>query len=222
MLLLAEQLFLLSIDPKTNRVYGRAVSVISYSLNGALLTELALDGHITLHNSKLEVINSQVDDPLLKETLDIIEKKGLKTPKQWVSALRASHKNIQLKIGTKLDRSSVITMKEKSILGAFPSYLYKFNPDNYTKKAYKNFQNIVQKNKNGESLVGEERTVVLMSLIHASNLLRIIFPNSKEAREAEKHIKQLNKYLPVSSAVKETIDSINVSIFAAAGSFSRS
>lgn len=53
MILLAEQLFLLSVDPKTSRPYGRAGSALSYSLNGALLAELALNGHIELRNSKI-------------------------------------------------------------------------------------------------------------------------------------------------------------------------
>ncbi|WP_194165571.1 hypothetical protein [Oceanobacillus sp. CFH 90083] len=40
MLLLAEQPFLLSIDPKTNRAYAHASSALPYSLSSALLAEL--------------------------------------------------------------------------------------------------------------------------------------------------------------------------------------
>ncbi|GIO23382.1 GPP34 family phosphoprotein [Oceanobacillus sp. J11TS1] len=68
----------------------------------------------------------------------------------------------------------------------------------------------------------EERIVVLISLVHVSSLLRIVFPDRKEAKQAEKQIKQLSKNLPVSQAVKTTIDSINATIFAASSSASRS
>lgn len=222
MILLAEQLFLLSIDPKTSRPYGRAGSVLSYSLNGALLAELALSGNITLNNSKIEIVDSSIEDPLLQETLDIMGTKTLKTPKQCISTLRTSHKNIQHKIAVKLDNAGFITLEKKRVLGAIPAYFYKFNPEHFVQEAHKNFQKVIQKNKKQESLVKEERTVVLMSLIFASNLLSIIFPVSKEAREAEKQIEQLIKYLPYSNAVKETIDSINVSILAASAHFSTS
>lgn len=64
--------------------------------------------------------------------------------------------------------------------------------------------------------------VLLMSLVHISNLLHIVFPERKEANRAEKQIKQMSKDLPVSKAVKATIDSINAAILAASASASRS
>ncbi|MCT1902607.1 hypothetical protein [Oceanobacillus sojae] len=61
-----------------------------------------------------------------------------------------------------------------------------------------------------------------MSLVHISNLLHIVFPERKEAKRAEKQIKQMSKDFPVSKAVKATIDSINAAILAASASASRS
>ena len=127
MLLLAEQLFLLSIDPKTHRAYGRASSVLPYSLNGAMLAELMLEGQVELHRSKIEVVHSEVEDPLLKETIEIMQHKNKKTLKYWVSALKRSHKNIARKIAIKLDQSGIGSMEEKRVLGILPSYMYTFN-----------------------------------------------------------------------------------------------
>lgn len=78
MLLLAEQLFLLSIDPKTNKAYGRASSKLPYSLSGALLAELMLEGQVEMHRSKIEIVYTEVEDPLLKETLMMIQQKSKK------------------------------------------------------------------------------------------------------------------------------------------------
>lgn len=222
MILLAEQLFLLSINPKTSRPYGRAASVLSYSLNGALLAELALSGNITLNNSNIKILDSNIEDPLLQETLDIMGTKQLTTPKQCISTLRISHKNIQHKIAVKLDNADLITLEKKRVLGAIPAYFYKFNPEHFVEETHKRFQNVIQKNKKQETLIKEERAVVLMSLIFVSNLLRIIFPISKEAKEAEKQIEQLIKYLPYSNAVKEIIESINLSILSVSAHFSNS
>jgi len=222
MLLLAEQLFLLSIDPKTMRPYGRAASALSYSLNGALLAELALDGYIKLCNSKIEVVNTNTVDPLLQEILGIIKTKPLKTPKQLISILRTSHKSIQYKIASKLNDDGIIILEKKQLLGTVPVYFYKLNSNHFVKEIQEKFQIIIDKNKKQTSLVKEERIVVLMSLVHASSLLRIGFTDRKEAREAEKQIKELNKYLPIPEATKRIIDSINVSVFAAAAYFSGS
>ncbi|WP_040983211.1 GPP34 family phosphoprotein [Oceanobacillus jeddahense] len=96
MLLLVEQLFLISISPKTNKAYGHASTALPYSLSGALVAELMMEGQVELHCSKLVVVHSEVEDLLLKETLEIMQLKKKKTPKYWISALKRSHKNILL------------------------------------------------------------------------------------------------------------------------------
>ncbi|UUI03926.1 GPP34 family phosphoprotein [Oceanobacillus jeddahense] len=223
MLLLAEELFLLSIDPKTKRVYGRASSAMPYSFSDALIAELMIGGQVELHRSKLEVVHSEVEDPLLKETLEIMLLKKKKTPKYWVSALKRSHKNIARKIANKLEQVGVGNIEEKRILGMFPSYTYTFNQTDFIKTMKESFQTVLEKSNKQESLdKEEERVVVLMSLVHVSNLLRIVFPDRKEVKRTEKQIKQLSKNLPVSKAVKVTIDSINTAIFTASSSASRS
>lgn len=60
MLLLTEELFLLSSNPKNNKPYGCTASALPYSLNGALLAELMLEGQVELnHHSKMEVIQKK-------------------------------------------------------------------------------------------------------------------------------------------------------------------
>ncbi|WP_080875647.1 GOLPH3/VPS74 family protein [Oceanobacillus timonensis] len=224
MLLLAEQLFLLSIDPKTNKAYGRASSALPYSLSGALLAELMLEGQVEMHRSKIEIAytEAKVEDPLLRETLEMIQQKSKKTPKYWVSALKRSHKNIARKIANKLDRAGAGNMEENRILGIFPSYTYKFKQTDFIKMMKESFQEVLEKRDKQKPLEKEEeRVVVLMSLVHVSSLLRIVFPDRKEAKRAEKQIKQLSKNLPVSKSVKATIDSMNAAIFAASSTASR-
>ncbi|MFD1453557.1 MULTISPECIES: GOLPH3/VPS74 family protein [Oceanobacillus] len=223
MLLLAEQLFLLSISPKTNQPYGRASSALPYCLSGALLAELMLEDKVKLRQSKMEVVHTEVEDPLLKEAIEIMRLKNKKTPKYWVSALKRSYKNLPRKIADKLEQAGVGNMEEKRILGMFPSYTYTFNQADFNRTMIKNFRTVLGKSKKQDLLEKEEeRIVVLMSLVHISSLLRIVFPERKEAKWAEKQIKQMSKNLPVSKAVKATLDSINAAIFAASSSASRS
>ncbi|WP_130859073.1 GOLPH3/VPS74 family protein [Gracilibacillus phocaeensis] len=223
MTLLAEQLFLLSIDPKTKRPYGRASATLPYSLSGALLAELVLEGQIEMQRSKLGVIDSEVADPLLQESLTVMQHKKKKTPKYWVSALKRTHKNLPREMAIKLDHAGVGSMEEKRVLGVFSSYTYTFDRANFIQTTKKSFQVVLEKINKHEALAKEEeRIVVLMSFVHVSNLIRIVFSDRKEAKQAEKQIKKRSKNLPVPQAVKATIDSIHASIFAAAGSASRS
>ncbi|GGP13047.1 GOLPH3/VPS74 family protein [Oceanobacillus neutriphilus] len=214
---------MLLLGPKTNQAYGRASSALPYSLSGALLAELMLEGQVEFHHSKLEVVHSEVEDPLLKETLKIMQLKKNKTPKYWVSALKRSHKNLPNKIAGKLDRAGVGNMEEKRILGMFPSYTYTFNQADFIRTMRESFRTVLEKSKKQDLLEKEEeRIVVLMSLVYISNLLRIVLPERKEAKRAEKQIKEMSKNLPVSKAVKATLDSTNAAIFAASSSASRS
>ncbi|QDI92302.1 hypothetical protein EPH95_14810 [Salicibibacter halophilus] len=61
----------------------------------------------------------------------------------------------------------------------------------------------------------EERQIVLLSLVDAAKLLSIVYPNGKDARAAQKQLKHVNKNLPVSKAVKDTIQAIEISVIAA-------
>ncbi|WP_152655956.1 GPP34 family phosphoprotein [Oceanobacillus sp. CFH 90083] len=133
-----------------------------------------MEEQVKLHHSKLKVIPTEVDDPLLKETMEMMQQKSEKTLKYWVSALKHSHKNIASKIATKLDQAGVGNMEEKRILSIFPSYTYTFNQVDFIRR--------MQKSKKQELLEKEEeRTIVLISLVHVSSLLRIVFPDRKES-----------------------------------------
>lgn len=220
-MLLVEQLFLLSINPNTHRPYGRVASLLSYTLNGALLAELALEGRIELRNSKVEVVESEVEDYLLRNTINVILKETPKTPKHLISTLRINQTNIQKKVGNRLNNSGIIVIEEKRTLGIFPTPYYKFQAEHFIAEVKESFQEVLKKGKNN-CAVEDAEIIILMTLVNASNLLRIIFPNGKEAREVERQIKELNQNLPISQAIKATVDSVNMSVLAAAGTFSRS
>src|SRR5699024_6630064 len=172
MLLLAEQLFLLSIDPKTNRPYARASTTLPFSLSGALLAELMLDEKVVEKGSKLEVIDDKIEDPLLKETLEMMRLKDNKTAKYWVPKLKSNHKNLPRKVAEKLDNEEVGTVQDKRMLCIFPSYIYIFEHETFFKNRKEAFKLVLDKYKEQQPLEKEEeKIVVLMSLAYVSNLI---------------------------------------------------
>ncbi|QQK79030.1 GPP34 family phosphoprotein [Salicibibacter cibi] len=214
---LAEQLFLTAIKPKDGKPYARSSSALPYSLSGALIAELMLRANVELQKKKIVVINDQVDHPLLQETLAIIQKKKRPmTPKHWVSKLKSEFKQIQKVVAHHLENDNQITIDEKKILGLFNSQTYQLNDPNHLERLRDSFSEVLRKGEAGTPFNQEdERHIVLLSLIEASKLLSIVYPNGKEARAVQKQLKHVNKNLPVSKAVKEIIQAIDVAIIAA-------
>ncbi|QQK74913.1 GPP34 family phosphoprotein [Salicibibacter cibarius] len=214
---LAEQLLLTAINPKNGRPYARSSNALPYSLSGAFLAELMLRANVELRKKKIVVINDQADHPLLQETIVMIQKqKRPMTPKHWVSKLKSEFKQIQKIVAQHLENDGQITIEEKKILGLFTSQNYQINDPNHLGHLRDSFTEILHKGEAGTPFnQGDERYIVLLSLIEASKLLSIVYPTGKEAQAAQKQLKHVNKNLPVSKAVKETIQAIEVSVIAA-------
>ena len=213
MQLLAEQLFMLAIDPKTNKPYARTTTSLPYSLAGALLADLMLHAYVEVQEKKIVILQKDAEDPLLNETLALMNEKKPKSAKHWVSSLPSTYKNMPFKIGEKLDQSSYLTLKEKRVFGLFPSYSYHFEQGNLLELVQNRFSEVIAKTEQNEALNKEdERVVTLLSLVHSSQLIHIIFPDRKQATDIEKQIKRLTHDLPVSKAVKVTTDTIHASL----------
>src|SRR5699024_6751061 len=115
--LLAEKLFLLSIDKRTKRPYGRTASLLSYTLNAALLAELLMRECIVIRDKKVEVVDGAKEDGLLDETNQIIQSKRKQSPKQMIATLRREHKNIQVKLAKKLSEAGELDLDLRQYFG---------------------------------------------------------------------------------------------------------
>ncbi len=67
-----------------------------------------------------------------------------------------------------------------------------------------------------ETELPDERTLILLSLIDACDLVKEVFPK-KEARAKKKQIKAWTKRNPYGKAVNEAVDATNAAVYAAAG-----
>lgn len=219
MRLLAEELFLLSIDHKTKRPYGRAASLLSYTLNSALLAELIVRECIVIQDEKVVLVQEIMEDALLQETINIIQAKPNQSTKQMIATLRRKHQNIQVKLTEKLDGKGDLTVEKKEILGAPIASFYKVTREDELEQYRKKFAGLMENYKENQQLDDDLSTIILLALVYHSNLLRIVFPEKSEAKEVERFVKKMNEDLPVSKSVKQIIEAVNTSVLAAAAHF---
>ncbi|WYU53831.1 GPP34 family phosphoprotein [Bacillus sp. FSL K6-0047] len=204
---IAEQLFLLAINPQTAKLYYRASTALPYALNGALLAELMINGNIELQHKKAVVVNENTNDPLLKQTLARMKEKKPRSLKYWVQGLSSSR--TQQEVAALLEEQDQLTVRKTRFLGLFPSYEYHLERNDLHAHAYRLFRAVLDKMSSQEPLDREEeRYAVLLAFLHTSKLLPLIFKKRAEVRKAAAHLKRISKDLPVSAEVKKTIVSI--------------
>ncbi|GIN10914.1 hypothetical protein J26TS2_07810 [Shouchella clausii] len=211
---IAEQLFLLAINPQTAKPYYRATTALPYALNGALLAELMINGNIELQRKKAVIVNEDTNDPLLRQTLARMKEKKPRALNYWVQGLSSSRTHQD--VATLLEEKDQLTVRKTRILGLFPSYEYHLERNDLHVHAYRLFRAVLDKIGSQEPLDREEeRYAVLLAFLHTSKLLPLIFKKRAEAREAAAQLKRISKDLPVSTEVKKTIDAMEAAMIVA-------
>lgn len=216
-MLIAEELFLLSIDEKKHLPYISANHILSYSIVGGLLAELLLDEKIEERNDVVTVLSTTADHKLLEETLKMLKKKDNKKIEYWISKLHNLHRNAKKKVAYYLEKQHVLKITRKKMLGLFPTENYEIKQSIDLNEYRQKFDRVLEKIQANESLSrSEEEAFVLLSLVDVSDLLKHIYDDKYRVKEIKRQMKDMKDNLPVSKAVQATIDTITVVIMSAA------
>jgi len=123
-LILAEEILLLALRDEDGKLEA---SWIGQTLAGAVLAELALDGHINInaHDDQLvSIAKGRPHNPLLRDALDRIS--GAKKPaglKIWITDL-ATHLDLMNRTAEQLVEKGVLKLEKQKILFFFTSKRY--------------------------------------------------------------------------------------------------
>jgi hypothetical protein len=120
---LYEELYLLTVHEDKGTTLSSAQSNLSYSLAGALLTELALRGKLQVNpRHRVEVIDANpTGDDLLDETLQEIAK--AEQPRKigyWINRLSEDHKKISKHLVERLVQEGIVVLEDKRMLWTVP------------------------------------------------------------------------------------------------------
>lgn len=171
-LTLAEELLLLGLDDESGEIILSVSTALPYGIAGAILIDLHLKGRIELTDTSVKVIDSTVTgSEILDEVLNLVKIKAItESPKYWIRTINGSVEDLVDRLIDGLVIKGVLKKEEKKILWIIPVDRFPTKdplPEVHTRLLVRG---IVLENQEPN-----ERTLALLSLIKASNLIDELF-----------------------------------------------
>jgi len=220
MLTLPQELFLLALHDEKGRIPGSVSMELHYSLGGAVLAELVLQGKVGLaEKKKLAVLNDGMlgEDDLLNEGLErILASKKPRKVSHWVSEFSDAIQKMEKRLANRLVELGILRKEEKRFLGVIPYEVYPEHTQNAgVENATAKYH--IKQHLRSVVLAGEAadaHTLALLGLVKVSDLLGFVFTRD-ELKIAGKKIEALTCDDVVGQAVQECLDATMAAVIAA-------
>jgi hypothetical protein len=207
-LTLAEELLLLGMDDKTGEILLSVSTALPFGLAGALLLDLFIAKKIEIRDEKIYAIDStQTGNKLLDEAIGLIQVKvQAENASFWIKNFNSAIDDLTEKIITGLVDRGVLKREEKKILWLIPVERFPTQdpmPEVLSRIA---IRRIVLENEEPDN-----RTLALLSLIKASNLIDELFLK-EERRQAANIIEDYIKNEKIGKVVADINNEITAII----------
>jgi golgi phosphoprotein 3 len=213
-LYLYEEIMLLALRDEEGTVASGAM--YNYAVAGAILAELLLEGRICIDEprKRKKLVTLAGDDPVGDELTDeclerIARAKRRKRPEDWVSSF-ANIRRLKHRIAAQLCQRGILTADEDKVLLIFTRKIYpEVNPE-----PERRIINRLEEAIFTDTDDVDARTVVLVSLAKATNILRVVF-DRKELKARRKRVKQIVNGEVMGKAAKEAIEAAQAAMMMA-------
>ena len=212
---LHEEILLLALKDQKGTIASSA-SMYQYIVGGAILAELLLQGRIKIDESSrrkpVDIVSTKLTgDSVLDECLKkVSEARRRASVQTWVTRF-AGVKHLKHRVAAQLCRKNILKEDEDKVLLFFTRKIY---PEIHHEPE----QEIINRLKKaifGDSEELDPRTVILLSLAHKTDLLKLIF-DRKKLKERKKRIERIVNGEVVGKAASEAIAAVHAAIVAAA------
>ncbi|MBX3044924.1 MAG: GPP34 family phosphoprotein [Candidatus Kapabacteria bacterium] len=198
-LTLAEELLLLGLDDESGEIILSVSTALPYGIAGAILLELHLRNKISLTGDSVKVTDpTETGDSILDEVLNLIKIKiEAEEAKYWIRTINGSVDDLMDRLIDGLVNKGVLKKEEKKILWIIPIDRFPTKdplPEVHTRIL---IRAIVLENQEPT-----ERTLALLSLVRASNLIDELFLKD-ERRQAENIINEMINNESIGKAVAD-------------------
>lgn len=201
-MLLAEDFVLLALDADgtvargLGNQYAAAVGV-----TGALITELAQDGHVDLTDGRIRLTGSVPTHPLLVQTLENLRPHEGKKLKSRLPAVKHSGWT-----------EVVDAMVAAGVIGREKEPLRATRHPVNDPAAHASLLAAVRAAATGDGPL-EGRIAVLVALAGPCQMLEVVAPDKADRAQAKKRIRQATEQVPVAAAVKAAVDAAGSAVY---------
>jgi len=206
---LYEEILLLALDdtkgtPSLGGLFANA-------MGGAILAELAMNGSIAIAGDKGKKVNLRrrvrLDDPILDECLTLItDAKKPKKASEWVMKF-AGLKDLKNRVARQLVTKGLLKEETGSVLKIFKRTIF---PE-VDGGPEKDLRERMKKAIFTSTTELEARTVIIVALTQASNMLNGIFPK-KKLKERKQRLEKLTSGQLAGKATKEAVEAVQAAV----------
>jgi len=206
---LYEEILLLALDEdKGTTAMG---SYFTNAMGGAILAELAMDGSITIAEDKKKKVtilrHGRLDDPILDECLTLIkEAKKPKKASDWVMKF-AGLKDLKNRAARQLVTKKVLKEDTGSVMKIFKRTIYPEADGGPEKDLRERMKKAIFTS----TMQVEARTVVIVVLAQAADMLNKVFPK-KKLKERKQRLEKLTSGQLAGKATKEAVEAVQAAI----------
>jgi hypothetical protein len=203
-MLLAETFVLLALEPDGRVARGASNQpAVAIGVTGALVTELALDGHLDLTDGRIQPGKTRPEHPLLAQALDNLEPHtGKKLTSRLGSIKHAGWSEV------------VDGMVAAGVLGRKKSPLRATRHPVADPVAHTALLQRVRAAATGDGPL-EPETAMLLALAGPCQLLEVVAPERADRAQAKRRIDDAAGQVPAAPAVKAAIEAVQLAAIAA-------
>lgn len=213
MLTLPEELLLLGLRDEEGTVASGASLHLRYGLQGAIFSELVLRGRLGVDDKGKVVVRDETPtgDEVLDETLAAVVKRGKpRSLKDWItSTAKTGGKGAQARLARRLVERGVLREEEGRFLWVFPTQHFpSIDPGPESDVRDRVYKAVIYGG------TPDERTLILLSLIKASNLIKEVF-RDEDRKTAKARIDELARGEVAGQAVAKAVLAVQSAVMAA-------
>lgn len=196
-MLIAEEFVLLALDPDGTPARGASYqSATEVGVTGALISQLALQGHVDLAGGRVHLTGSRPEHPLLAQALDNLAPiEGKKLKNRLSSVKHAGWSEV------------VDGMVDAGVIGRDKATLRPTHHPVADTAAHAALLAELRAAATGDGPL-DERTAVLLALSGPCQLLEVVAPERSDRKHAKRRIKEAAELVPAAEAVRATIEAV--------------
>ncbi|BBE16804.1 golgi phosphoprotein 3 [Aquipluma nitroreducens] len=209
---LSEKLFCLAVNPIRGGILLNSSATLAITLTGSVFVELMNKGLVSIEKGIVHLEDPTFqNDEVYEFFLNRIRLRGKdRKLRTWISYFNVRGRKIQKHFIRSLVHKNVLRTEERRIL--FIPYEKVFLRD---RDLVESILKEVETSLQGRGEQSDE-SIVLAMMVAKTNLLRRVFPERAQRKEASRFLKNLPE-TTVSKAVQDAIQMMHAAVFVAAG-----